>query len=248
MRAPQLVPRRATHSSLTRTVPCAQARTVAQIVNNKEMCVSGKALLAGMDCGSMAAVRDSKSAGRWRRTVKAFARAGATLAGGDKKGAKARDAIDDFCTKPGARVLAMTSSNSKGVNRLKDVTNTIIFMSKTHADFTNRATCDQIIGRLRRLDPNPAFGRNISIVFVKNADAHAVAAPVAPVAPAASARRPLQEPALLAFLDERGVRDKCEAVLADNEIDSLEALRDLTKQDMLGIGLKIGTVVKLQRK
>ena len=55
------------------------------------------------------------------------------------------------------------------------------------------------------------------------------------------------DPALLGFLDERGVRNKCEATLVANEIDSLEALRELTKQDMLDIGLKIGTVVKLQK-
>jgi len=66
-------------------------------------------------------------------------------------------------------------------------------------------------------------------------------------APAGAPSSSTLEPALLAFLDERGVRDKCEATLADNEIDSLEALRELTKQDMLDIGLKIGTVVKLQK-
>ena len=41
---------------------------------------------------------------------------------------------------------------------------------------------------------------------------------------------------------------RCEAVLVENEIDSLELLHDLTKQDMLDIGLKVGTVIKLQRK
>ena len=44
------------------------------------------------------------------------------------------------------------------------------------------------------------------------------------------------------------VARRCEAVLVENEIDSLESLHDLTKQDMLDIGLKVGTVVKLQRK
>ena len=187
----------------------AQARAAGQVVSSKERCVSGRALLACMDCGAIARGSAKKNLQKFERTAKVFAEAGAKIAG--KKGAKRRDAITDFCgPDESVRLLAMTSGNSKGVNRLKDATNTIIFMDETHSDFTNRATCDQIIGRLRRLDPNPAFGHNVSIVFVrikpapkpKPALAPAPAGPPAPAAAAASAAASGRPGGIRAQVDE----------------------------------------------
>jgi len=53
---------------------------------------------------------------------------------------------------------------------------------------------------------------------------------------------------LLSFLDERGLLDTCKAVLEEHEVDSLESLRELTEQDMLGMGLQADTIAKLQHR
>ena len=51
---------------------------------------------------------------------------------------------------------------------------------------------------------------------------------------------------LLTFLGERGLLDTCKAMLAEHEVDSLESLRELTEQDMLGMGLEADAIAKLQ--
>ena len=47
------------------------------------------------------------------------------------------------------------------------------------------------------------------------------------------------------YLKDRGVLDKAGPILAENDIDQLETLQSLGKQDLLDIGLKLGTVAKL---